>query len=184
MEHSIHLIDGNSGSTMTPTSGEKAGQRACKVAIPRAFVGLKGPIELAKSPQRIYFFSGLSMQLLLILGQIAFVQGFTTLRAVSLCVVDAFFTSDNDTNDINILNYSLSIYTRYGTRKKAIAIFSLARLLVVSGHTATLTGWQSLLSKQHIGMTVEQVIHLLLRECCLGWPLFQPPHSFLDGDKH
>ena len=60
---------------------------------PAAFAGIKGPIAVAKTPQRIYLISGISTQLLLGLGQFAFLQGFATLRAISLCVADAVLTS-------------------------------------------------------------------------------------------
>jgi hypothetical protein len=60
---------------------------------PSAFSGIKGPIALAKTPQRIYLISGISTQLLLGLGQFTFLQGFSTLRAISLCVADAVLTS-------------------------------------------------------------------------------------------
>lgn len=60
---------------------------------PSTFAGIKGPIALAKTPQRIYLISGISTQLLLGLGQLTFLQGFSTLRAISLCVVDAVLTS-------------------------------------------------------------------------------------------
>ncbi|KAG9195272.1 hypothetical protein G6011_00392 [Alternaria panax] len=60
---------------------------------PSTFAGVKGPVALAKTPQRIYLISGISTQLLLGLGQFTFLQGFATLRAVSLCVVDAVLTS-------------------------------------------------------------------------------------------
>ncbi|KAF1836476.1 hypothetical protein BDW02DRAFT_238432 [Decorospora gaudefroyi] len=58
-----------------------------------AFAGIKGPIALAKTPQRIYLISGILTQLLLGLGQFAVLQGFSTLRAISLCIVDAILTS-------------------------------------------------------------------------------------------
>jgi hypothetical protein len=58
-----------------------------------AFAGIKGPIALAKTPQRIYLLSGILTQLLLGLAQFTFIQGFATLRAISLCIVDAFLTS-------------------------------------------------------------------------------------------
>ncbi|ENI01923.1 hypothetical protein COCC4DRAFT_52618 [Bipolaris maydis ATCC 48331] len=70
---------------------------------PSAFVGLKGPVGLAKSPQRIYFLSSLTIQLSLILGQFAFLQGFKTLRTISLCIVDAFFSSDSSAGVVSIL---------------------------------------------------------------------------------
>lgn len=60
---------------------------------PSTFAGVKGPIALAKTPQRIYLISGISTQLLLGLGQLTFLQGFSTLRAISLCIVDAVLTS-------------------------------------------------------------------------------------------
>ncbi|KAF1939792.1 hypothetical protein EJ02DRAFT_513567 [Clathrospora elynae] len=58
-----------------------------------AFAGIKGPIALGKTPQRIYLISGILIQLSLGLGQIVFLQGFATLRAISLCVVDAVLSS-------------------------------------------------------------------------------------------
>ncbi|CAN9418360.1 unnamed protein product [Alternaria alternata] len=60
---------------------------------PSTFAGVKGPIALAKTPHRIYLISGISTQLLLGLGQFTFLQGFSTLRAISLCIVDAVLTS-------------------------------------------------------------------------------------------
>jgi hypothetical protein len=58
-----------------------------------AFAGIKGPIALVKTSRRIYLLSGILTQLLLGLGQFTFIQGFSTLRAISLCVVDAILTS-------------------------------------------------------------------------------------------
>lgn len=60
---------------------------------PAAFAGFKAPVALAKTPQRIYLISGFLTQLVLALGQFAFIQGFATLRAISLCIVDAVLTS-------------------------------------------------------------------------------------------
>jgi hypothetical protein len=78
-----------------PTVGFSFVRLRTKLAHPTssAFAGLKGPIALAKTPQRIYLISGVSTQLLLGLGQLAFLQGFSTLRAISLCVADAVLTS-------------------------------------------------------------------------------------------
>jgi hypothetical protein len=70
---------------------------------PSAFVGFKGPIGLAKSPQRIYFMNSVSIQLILVLGQFTLLQGFKTLRAMSLCVVDAFFTSASAVGLVSVL---------------------------------------------------------------------------------
>ncbi|KAL6708012.1 hypothetical protein ACN47E_003446 [Coniothyrium glycines] len=58
-----------------------------------SFTGPKGAITLARTPSRIYLFSGVLIQLVLGLGQFAFIQGFATLRSISLCVVDAVLTS-------------------------------------------------------------------------------------------
>lgn len=60
---------------------------------PSAFVGLGGAIATAKSPQRIYMISGVTTELSLILAQFAFSQGFASLRAISLCAVDAVLSS-------------------------------------------------------------------------------------------
>ncbi|KAL1795620.1 hypothetical protein ACET3X_005844 [Alternaria dauci] len=68
-----------------------------------AFTGLKGPVALAKTPQRIYLISGISTQLLLGLGQFTFLQGFSTLRAISLCIVDAVLTSTSVAGLVSIV---------------------------------------------------------------------------------
>lgn len=60
---------------------------------PAAFAGIKPQIALAKSPQRIYLISGQFTQLSLALGQFAFIQSFSTLRSISLCIVDAVLTA-------------------------------------------------------------------------------------------
>ncbi|KAI4663055.1 uncharacterized protein J4E79_004368 [Alternaria viburni] len=70
---------------------------------PAAFAGIKGPIAVAKTPQRIYLVSGISTQLLLGLGQFAFLQGFATLRAISLCVADAVLTSASVSGLVSIV---------------------------------------------------------------------------------
>lgn len=61
---------------------------------PAAFAGIKAPVALAKTPQRIYLISGILTQFVLGLGQFAFLQGFSTLRSISLCIVDAVLTSN------------------------------------------------------------------------------------------
>ncbi|KAI1539769.1 hypothetical protein PtrSN002B_008844 [Pyrenophora tritici-repentis] len=70
---------------------------------PSSFSGYKGPLALAKTPQRIYLISGISTQLLLTLGQLVVLQGFSTLRSVSLCVIDAFFDSIAATTVVSII---------------------------------------------------------------------------------
>lgn len=63
---------------------------------PAAFSGIKAPFALFKSPdQRIYLISAILIQLVFALGQIAFINGFSTLRSISLCVVDAVLTSNS-----------------------------------------------------------------------------------------
>ncbi|KAH6629333.1 hypothetical protein C7974DRAFT_359048 [Boeremia exigua] len=60
-----------------------------------AFVGLKAPFALLKSPdQKIYIISGIFVQLSFAVGQLTFINGFSTLRSISLCVVDAVLTSN------------------------------------------------------------------------------------------
>ncbi|KAF2998804.1 hypothetical protein E8E13_001143 [Curvularia kusanoi] len=62
---------------------------------PSTFAGIKAPIALLKSPdQKIYLISGFLIQLVFALGQITFINGFSTLRSISLCVVDAVLTSN------------------------------------------------------------------------------------------
>lgn len=64
--------------------------------LPAAFSGIKAPIALFKSPeQKTYLISGILVQLSFALGQIAFMNGFSTLRSISLCVVDAVLTSNS-----------------------------------------------------------------------------------------
>lgn len=70
---------------------------------PAAFAGIKTAIALAKTPSRIYLISGIFTQLLLALGQFAFIQGFATLRSISLCIVDAILTSVSVAGLISIL---------------------------------------------------------------------------------
>lgn len=60
---------------------------------PATFAGIKAPIALAKTPSRIYLISGVLTQLVLAPEQFAFLQGFSTLRSISLCIVDAVLTS-------------------------------------------------------------------------------------------
>lgn len=64
--------------------------------VPATFAGIKAPFALLKSSdQRIYLISGILVQLSFALGQITFINGFSTLRAVSLCIVDAVLTSNS-----------------------------------------------------------------------------------------
>ncbi|KAH7343120.1 hypothetical protein BKA66DRAFT_543869 [Pyrenochaeta sp. MPI-SDFR-AT-0127] len=56
---------------------------------PATFAGVKPQLALAKTPQRIYLVSGGLTQLGLALGQFAFIQGFSTIRSISLCIADA-----------------------------------------------------------------------------------------------
>lgn len=68
------------------------------------FVGIKAPFALFKSPdQRIYIISGILIQLVFALGQLTFLSGFSTLRSISLCVVDAFLTSNSVAGLMGIL---------------------------------------------------------------------------------
>ncbi|KAF2623265.1 hypothetical protein BU25DRAFT_462164 [Macroventuria anomochaeta] len=63
---------------------------------PATFAGIKAPFALFKSPdQRIYIISGILIQLVFALGQLTFINGFSTLRSISLCVVDAVLTSNS-----------------------------------------------------------------------------------------
>jgi hypothetical protein len=63
--------------------------------VPATFVGVKAPFALFKSPdQRIYIISGILVQLSFAIGQLTFINGFSTLRSISLCVVDAVLTSN------------------------------------------------------------------------------------------
>lgn len=64
--------------------------------VPAAFSGIKAPFALFKSPdQRIYLVSAVLIQLIFILGQVTFISGFSTLRSISLCVVDTVLTSNS-----------------------------------------------------------------------------------------
>ncbi|KAJ4983546.1 hypothetical protein SVAN01_10962 [Stagonosporopsis vannaccii] len=63
--------------------------------VPANFSGVKAPFALFKSPdQRIYIISGVLVQLLFALGQLTFINGFSALRSISLCLVDAILTSN------------------------------------------------------------------------------------------
>lgn len=63
---------------------------------PATFLGIKASFVLFRSPdQRIYLISGILIQLVFALGQITFINGFSTLRSISLCVVDAVLTSNS-----------------------------------------------------------------------------------------
>ncbi|KAF2034210.1 hypothetical protein EK21DRAFT_108249 [Setomelanomma holmii] len=68
-----------------------------------AFAGIKGPIALARTPQKIYLISGMLTQLVLALGQFSFIQGFSTLRSISLCIIDAVLNSSSAANLVSIL---------------------------------------------------------------------------------
>ncbi|KZM18617.1 hypothetical protein ST47_g10221 [Ascochyta rabiei] len=64
--------------------------------ISSTFVGVKAPFALLKSPdQRIYLISGILIQLIFALGQLTFINGFSALRSISLCIVDAVLTSNS-----------------------------------------------------------------------------------------
>ncbi|PVI01883.1 hypothetical protein DM02DRAFT_670923 [Periconia macrospinosa] len=56
---------------------------------PSAFVGIKQLPALLKAPNKIHIISAMLVQLSLALSMMAWVQGFSILRTVSLCVVDA-----------------------------------------------------------------------------------------------
>lgn len=63
---------------------------------PATFSGIKAPFALFKSPdQRIYIISGILVQLSFALGQVTFINGFSALRSISLCIVDAVLTSNS-----------------------------------------------------------------------------------------
>lgn len=60
------------------------------------FAGVKAPFALFKSPdQRIYIISGILIQIVFALGQLTFINGFSALRSISLCIVDAVLTSNS-----------------------------------------------------------------------------------------
>ncbi|KAF3041895.1 hypothetical protein E8E12_005491 [Didymella heteroderae] len=72
--------------------------------VPATFSGIKAPFALFKSPdQRIYLISGIFVQLAFALGQITFINGFSTLRSISLCFVDAVLTSNSVAGLIGLL---------------------------------------------------------------------------------
>jgi hypothetical protein len=59
-----------------------------------AFVGVTAPFALFNTEKRVYLVSGILTQLLLSLGQILVTNGFSELRSISLCLVDAVLTSE------------------------------------------------------------------------------------------
>lgn len=63
--------------------------------VSSTFSGVKAPLALFKSPdQRIYIISGIFIQLSFALGQLTFINGFSALRSISLCIIDAVLTSN------------------------------------------------------------------------------------------
>ncbi|KAJ4359438.1 hypothetical protein N0V95_002185 [Ascochyta clinopodiicola] len=81
-----------------PTVGFTIGRLRSEALYPisSTFVGVKAPFALLKSPnQRIYIISGILIQLVFALGQLTFINGFSALRSISLCIVDAVLTSNS-----------------------------------------------------------------------------------------
>lgn len=57
-----------------------------------SFTSIKAFHALLKSPQRIYLISGKLIQILLVLGQVSSLQGFSTLRSITFCLTDAILS--------------------------------------------------------------------------------------------
>lgn len=60
---------------------------------PSAFLGFKQIPSLFKGPQKVHFISAILLQMLLQFGTIAWATGFSELRSISLCIVDAILTA-------------------------------------------------------------------------------------------
>lgn len=60
---------------------------------PMVYTGIKGLITGLRGESRIYVISALFHNFLLQLGMISWIQGFSLLRSISLCVVDAVLTA-------------------------------------------------------------------------------------------
>lgn len=58
-----------------------------------AFLGIKQIPKLFKGPEKVHFVSAIFVQILLQLGTVSWVTGFSELRAISLCIVDAILTA-------------------------------------------------------------------------------------------
>jgi hypothetical protein len=60
---------------------------------PMVYAGIKGAIAGFKGESKIYVISALFHNLLLQFGMISWIQGFSILRSISLCIVDAILTA-------------------------------------------------------------------------------------------
>jgi hypothetical protein len=60
---------------------------------PSAFLGIKQIPKLVRGPERVHFISAVLVQILLQIGTFAWAAGFSELRAISLCIVDAVLTA-------------------------------------------------------------------------------------------
>lgn len=63
------------------------------IPSPSAFLGIKQIPKLVKGPERVHFISAVLVQILLQIGTFAWAAGFSELRAISLCIVDAVLTA-------------------------------------------------------------------------------------------
>lgn len=72
---------------------------------PSAFVGIRQVPKLFKGPHRIHVISAFFVQQSLAFGMIAWIQGFSELRSVSLCVVDAILTAPAVVGIVNLVAF-------------------------------------------------------------------------------
>lgn len=66
---------------------------AAPIPPPSAFAGIKQLPKLLKGPHKIHLISAFFVQQTLAFGMISWIQGFSDLRSISLCVVDAILTA-------------------------------------------------------------------------------------------
>lgn len=68
--------------------------------------GIKGVLSLLKGPSKIHLVSAIFVQISLALGMLAWIQGFSVLRSISLCAVDAVLKAPAVVGLMNIVSFT------------------------------------------------------------------------------
>ena len=87
---------------------------------PSAFHGVKQIPALLKGPQKVYIYSSILVQITLGVGTVCWIEGWSDLRSISLCVVDAVLTANTMVKATNLLVF---------LQVSAMAIFGLRQYL-------------------------------------------------------
>jgi hypothetical protein len=73
------------------------------IPSPSAFLGFKQIPKLVNGPEKLHFISAVFMQILLQIGTFAWAAGFSELRAISLCIVDAVLTAPTVVGGLTVI---------------------------------------------------------------------------------